>query len=394
MLAVPSIEAQERLIARPSSETIETIQKATELSDEDIHSAETMLREQEGKVELGSIDDAYLKLTRIQLLLEADRLQEAIDPLLKTIGYDVLEPKTQERTVRGLGHVYYQLDRRKEMVELFERQFRDPNSLSIESLQIYAVGLLEEKDPSRALKMCEIALSQSVDLNRSLCQIAAASLQALDRLQESAKYIELMLSRDSENAVLWDQLISAYFRSGDLWAAYGAIERAQRIGLKNDDTTHVSKIEILFELEYFAAAASMMEDRLLYPSDATSKRDWLLLINCYDQQNLSEKAIAALERASRLSPWPEMDLQLADRHWRSGDYAAVFEDVKRAFDKGNVDKPGDAWTLAAAAAISLGKFNDAALALDKARAADSDPKKIEQLERSLDRARALENENT
>ncbi len=394
MLAVPSLEAQERLIARPASETVETVQKATELSDEDIHSAEKMLREQEGKVELGSIDDAYLKLTRIQLLLEADRLQEAIDPLLKTIGYDVLEPKTQERTVRGLGHVYYQLDRRKEMVELFERHFRDPDSLSIESLQIYAVGLLEEEDPSRALILCEIALSQSVDLNRSLCQIAAASLQALDRLQESAKYIELMLSRDSENAVLWDQLISAYFRSGDLWAAYGAIERAQRIGLKNDDTTHVSKIEILFELEYFAAAASMMEDRLLYPSDATSKRDWLLLINCYDQQNLSEKAIAALERASRLSPWPEMDLQLADRHWRSGDYAAVFEDVKRAFDKGNVDKPGDAWTLAAAAAISLGKFNDAALALDKARAADSDPKKIEQLERSLDRGRALENENT
>ncbi len=389
-----SINAQDEEIARPSSETIEIIQKATELSDEDTHSAEEMLRNQEGKVEPASIDDAYLKLTRIQLLLESDRLQEAIDPLRKTIGYNILEPKTQERTVRGLGHVYYQLDRRKEMVELFERHFRNPEALSMESLQIFAVGLLEEENPSRALQMCEVALSKSVDLNRSLCQIAAASLQAMDRLQESAKYIELMLSQDSGNAVLWDQLISSYFRSGNLWAAYGAIERAQQLGLKNDDSTHVSKIEILFELEHFAAAASKMEARVGNPNATIQKRDWLLLINCYDQQNLSEKAIAALERASRISPWPEMDLQLADRHWRSGDYAAVFEDVKRAFDKGNVEKPGDAWTLAAAAAISLGRIDDAALALDEARAAGSDPRKIGQLERSLDRARALEKENT
>ena len=147
------------------------------------------------------------------------------------------------------------------------------------------------------------------------------------------------------------------------------------------------RLEILYELESDDAAAKLIENWIEQDSRTIEKRIWLLLVYCYEQQNLAKQATATLQRASRLTPWPEMDLQLADRHWKTGDFAATYEDIMRAMKKGPVAKPADAWTLAAAAAISLKRIDDAAHAAKEARAAGADPIKIERLEKSVEQLR-------
>ncbi len=371
----------------PSSETLAALQKIAELSIDDKLAAELFALEHESKVAQNSIDDAYLKLTRAQILLTENRFQEAINPLSTAIASNALDSATQERTIRGLGQVLYHLDRRKELIALFNTHFENRTNISAETLQLYAVALLQDGQSEPALRRCEQALSKKSAFNPTLCQIAASSLQDLNRFSESARYIELMLAKQPDNATLWDQVVTAYYRAGNLWATFGAIERAQEKRFKTDRDSQISKVEILYELESYAAAAKLIESWIEQDSQAIEKRIWLLLVYCYEQQNLAKQATATLQRASQLTPWPEMDLQLADRHWKTGDFAATYDDIMRAMEKGPVAKPADAWTLAAAAAISLERIDDAAHAAKEARAAGADSVKIERLEKSIEQLR-------
>lgn len=386
-------EANENPGNRPALATLEALQKISEIAIEESETALQLALEQERQVETGSLDDAYLKLARIQILLANNRLSEAIDPLSQTIEYGVLDPATRERTVRGLGHVFYQLDRRTDLLALFDKQFQDLEALAPETLQLYAVALLENGQAAQAIQRCELALSKKAQLDLTICQIAAAALQSQERHSDSARYIELMLAHKPDDAALWDQLAAAYYRAGTLWKVLGTIDRAQEKGFKTDPASQVSIIEILYELEHYAATAERIEEWIDRDPDTLEKRLWFLLVYCYEQQNLDTQATATLERASRLTPWPEMDLQLADRHWKSDDYALVYEDIIRAMNKGPVSNPADAWTLAAAAAISLERLEDAAKALVKARESGADQRKIQRLEHSIEKLRIQETED-
>ena len=369
------------------SETLEAIREAGELVESDPETAIDRLLKQERSVEAGSPDDAYLKLSRIQILLSNERTAEAIEPFKRVISYQTLDAKTQERTVRGLGHVYYQLDRREDLIQLFESHFPNPDLLQPDTLQLYAVATLDSDQASKSVDLCQIALGKKNKLDRNLCQIAAAALQREERHSESARFIELMLEDRPDEKTLWEQLAAAYFRAGDLWAAFGAIDRAQEREFMQATKDRATKIEILYQLERYAAAAQGIESWIAENPQSVEKRIWDLLLYCYEQQNLDTRKIETLKRASELTNWPDFDLQLADHFWQSQKYAAVYDSILRAFSKGTVDNPSDAWTLATAAAISLERLDRAEFAIENARDTNADIRQLERLGQAIEKLR-------
>ena len=368
---------------RPTDETLEVLGRISDLSESDPQAAIDLALKTERSVEAGTIDDAYLKLSRIQILLGNERSAECIEPLEAVIAYKILDPSTQERTARGLGQVYYQLDRQADVVALFRSVFRETDDLEPSTLQLYAVALLDTGKADEAVRRCEQALGLRAELDSNLCQIAAAALQSAERFAASARYIELLLLKKPNDAPLWDQLASAYYQAGDLESVYGAIERARERGFKQDPESELTLVEILYETERYTAAADRIETWIDSDPSAAEERMWRLLIYCYDQQGLDEKKLAVLKRASRLTDWPDIELQLADHYWQNEDYRSVYAAIQRALSKGPVPNPGDAWTLAAASALALEDVERAEVSLDAARRHQADPQSLERLERSL-----------
>ncbi len=368
--------------SQPATKTLIALREIADLQEESVEQAILRLERLEASLDPNSIDNAYAKLARIQILLADDRFEEAIEPLQAAIDTQTLSPATQERAIRSLGQIYYQLDRSNDLLALFDQHFSGEENLEAETLQFYAIAQLQAGRSEQALESCARAIAKQDTPNATLYQISAAALQELERYSESARFIEALLELDPQDASLWDQIVAAHYRAGDLWAAYGAIQRAQKRGFKNDPATQTSEAEILYELEQYAVCAQFLENRIDQDDDI-DKPTWMLLVYSYDQQNLSRQAIETLQRASKSTPWPEIDLQLADRHWKTKDYEATYNHIARASEKGPLAKPANAWTLATAAAIQLGRPSDAEQSLDKARKAGADPEKIARLEKSI-----------
>lgn len=387
-LASPSPAADER--PRPSVQAMESIQAAADLLDAGkFAAAETMTLNALRERATEATDATFLSLTLAQIYLSADKLAEAVEPLESALSSRLLDPAMEEGALRGLGQVLFHLERKEEAVAAFDRLLPSLPDVSAPTLQLYAVLLLQAERPADALAQCQRAMLLERKLDRVLLQIAVSALQSLGRETDAARYLEYLLKGAGDDTQLWDELVAAYYRSGDYWGAVAALERAQARGFKTDLQSRITRLELLYELEQYHVAAKEIEAGLASGDVPSELRVWLMLVYCYEQQDMEEKAVLALEAASKASPWSEIDLRLADKHWRASDFRAALDDVKRALGKGSVQKPGEAWVLAAAAAIALQDLPESEAAVAHARENGVAEERLVPLEEALVRLRNI-----
>jgi hypothetical protein len=249
---------------------------------------------------------------------------------------------------------------------------------------LYNLGTLDAQKPDlarikEAIIQAEKGLLLAVNPSNQLYQILLACYQQLGDYTRSAEILELIASKPESVAGTWQQLQSIYltaaaeskdpaFALRQNIRALLTIERAQARGFLNTPKDHYTQVAVLFNIQQFGRAATLLEKGLADGTLENQKRNWELLASAYQQTNQDAKAATTLERALKAFPADAaLEFSLAQFYYNIGKVDEAYDRGRSARAQSTIEKPGQVSVYLAYLAYELQRYEEAGRWIEEAR---------------------------
>ncbi len=299
---------------------------------------------------------AYLEQLNLLAQLYYQRAAESKDPAAQKAGYE-----------RALATI----------LRWFERAPRPTAETRLFAASLlYQLGTLETGQPDAArlresMQQAREGLLLSAKPGSQLYLILVAAHIQLGEHAAAAELLELLAARDPRSSSTWSQLQSLYLATAaetkdadevrrlNLRALH-VLDRAQAAGQLDTPKDHYTRVAILFNIQQFGRAAELLEKGLADGSIENSKRNWELLASAYQQIHREERALDAMDRATKQFPDDAaLEFSLAQTLHNTGDTAAAYTRGQAAVAKAGLEKPGQARIYLAYLAYELQRYEEA-----------------------------------
>jgi predicted Zn-dependent protease len=381
------------------------------------------------KLAKDSYDEAYLNLMRSQFLMQKNDLHGALGSLERSLDIaerhpNYLEGKQKQEILWTASQINFQeasvMKDLKQQAVLYARSDRElnewlKNAKNLTPEQIYFIAALfyakgqgaetpgvEQKTDAamveKALYWTEQGLRSGAHPRDNFYALKLAELIQLNRFNEAADFLELMVKMKPENRNYWQQLAATYLQLAstatdkhDDKAAYSysirtilAIERAQTHGFMNTPKENYSLVGIYFNIGQFSEACRLLERDLKDGSIERTRSNYELLANSYQQLHREFKAVEILEQAAKVFPQSgQIEYEIAQTYYSIDKYREAFEHIKVCVAKGGTEKPEMAWLFYAYVALDLKEYDAALLAANKAAEYPEAKAKAEQMKDAI-----------
>jgi tetratricopeptide (TPR) repeat protein len=347
-----------------------------------------------GKVEANSYDLAVLLQVKAQLLLQANRLKEGIEPLERCLALSdahnppFFEQRVTQEFVYFLAQLYFQEATSTKDDKLASTYFDKAEAgmarwtdaatnPAAEPLMFYASLLFNRATQEgsstdfarvdKALSLVDRALLLEARPKENLYVLKLACMLQKEKYAEAAEIIELLLQRKPENSSYWQQLVAIYLSLGQEVRAVLSMERAQSHGFMNTPKDNYNLVGVYFNMGHYGKAAELLEAGLKRGTLDNDLKNWELLSYSYQQLGREFKSIDALNRAITANPTAgQLDYAVAQAYFGLNRNADAMRHAKEAVRKGNLNRPDQAYLFLAYLSFEAGEFQVALEATDKA----------------------------
>lgn len=266
----------------------------------------------------------------------------------------------------------------------------DGNAIYFLASLRYALATLDTGHPdvaglNAALADAREGLLTSLTPPDQLRLLSIAILQQLDRTTETVPQLELLVSRQPDNAGLWRQLAATYLTLAEqtkdkTWnlRAILALERAQQRGLLTDSQSRLNLVHAYLQVDGHEHTDRLLAAGLEDGSIESTARHWQFLATLRQEHGKPAKAIDTLREATRRFPADtNLALEFARQLHAAGQTAEAYRVATAAAAKPEtMPNPGRALTYLAYLAYELDdrpaalRHLDAALAFPDAKPDD------------------------
>jgi tetratricopeptide (TPR) repeat protein len=255
-----------------------------------------------------------------QIRLESRRLEEAL-----AVANWLVEREPEElRGLIALANVYQELGRPEDA----ERSLRQALELDPDNLRIYgalARSLRERGESEREIALYREILARHPDHHATLVALGEAQM-AEDDLQGAIKTFSTVVERYPEDIQSVKNLGYLRFEARDLAGAEGLFQRAVESGPGEHEAAFFLGV-VRRRMGQGDAALQAFET---IPPDHTHFAEARTQIAAiYERRGQYEKALAEVERASKLDPSRDLDLYAATLRGKAGDFDGAVSHIER-----------------------------------------------------------------
>jgi tetratricopeptide (TPR) repeat protein len=366
------------------------------------------------KVPPESYDMAYLLQLKMQIFLQQGDFAKSIEPMERSLALSEAKTPTyfDERITRELYYylvqLYFQeatqtknsslaatyLDKAEKSMERWLKITPQTNAdaqLIYAQLLFSKAMLIPDKPDAallkRALDQLEIGLHLTTHPKDTFYILKLVCLQQLDRNNEAAELLELLIKQKPDSSTYWQQLAAIYLsiasgfegKDAALAQAYNirsivTIERAQTNGFMNTPKDHFNLVGIYFNIGQYEKAAELLETGLANGKIEGEMKNWELLALCYQQLQRPLKGVEALKQGTKMFPKSgQLEFLIAQAYTSLDKPDMALPHIQAAIAKGGLNKPYQAQLSLAYTAYSLKQYD---LALEAARKATEYPEGV------------------
>lgn len=379
----------------PSDATSEILPKYKAATDANNYDeALAILDAQIPKAAPGSYDLALLYQIKAQTLLQKGDFPNSIEPLEKGLALSdavtptYFEDKQVATLVFFLAQLYFQeavqtknptlaaanFEKADKYVQRWSKLVPKPtyeNQL-FHARFLYSKAAQNPDHPDleliqKALVESDKGLLMSNRPKDDFYLLKFVCLQQLNRNQEAAEILELLVKNKPESASYWQQLASLYLTTEQTTRAVLTLERAQSNGHMNTPKDNFNLIGILFNIGQYSKAAELLETGLREGKIDQTTDNWELLALCYQQMDRPLKAVEAFKEATKHFPESgQIEYMIAQAYQALDQPANALKHAQAAAKKGNLtkSKPHQLYFFIAYMAYELKNFE---LALEYAK---------------------------
>jgi tetratricopeptide (TPR) repeat protein len=330
----------------------------------------------------------------------------ALPLLVKMVDMPFFEKARDPDIVANIAQLYYQQDNPLEAEAYARRYLKLVPKPPADRVQFLCSLLLQraekqttaDKKPDPAvlaevLELADFGLRLEVKPNERFLLIKAIVYSLLEKSDEAAEILEVLVQRFPAKGEYWLQLYGQYANSlRDLRAAM-TIERAQELGLLVKPEFYTALTGHYYNLRDYGRCIELLEEGLEDGTIAQEPRNYETLAFAYIQTHRQDKAIDAYDRASKLFKTGKYDQLIAQMLFADEKKVEALARARRALEKGNIERPGALAVFAAFIAYEIQDFATARDLLAKAQPLikeDRDRNDYQNLKRAVNESIAAE----
>ncbi|RXJ68900.1 hypothetical protein CRV08_05540 [Halarcobacter ebronensis] len=317
------------------------------------------------KTELNGYEKSFVFQTLANIEINANNYKGAIKYYKTIIELNVLEPKSIDNMKLSLAKIYLSENNYKTSIKILTSLLESEFINKIDLYENLAYATYYDKDFKKSILYINSAISSNKEPKESSYQILYSSYVELKEYKNAINTLKFMVNNWHKNETYWLQLIALYQETNELKKALSTFELAYKKGGVAPNKNTLYFVNILIQNELYFKAAQTLEEAMNKGYVENSKKNFDLLISCYDYAKQKDKVKEILAK-SDYAKNSKYQLLLANIHFNEQNYKKTIETLEKVSIKQGTKEDGQRNTLLALSYYELNEKNETVKYLQKA----------------------------
>ncbi len=311
-------------------------QKAYRRAEQTLKSLSGSLEGYEKAVVLRSLSSVYALQEKYS---QAARLLE------QALNLNVLPEKQALQARLNLAQLYMVVKQFSKAVKILRPVLAGNQSLDTETHAMLANAYVQLKQYRKALPHIQQAIRQSKKPPETWYQMNLALYYELNQYKAAARLLEKLLQRYPDKKTYWTQLVSVYQQLRQYKKAVSINYLMYQSKQLNSEKEILDLVNLFVYVGAPYKGGRILQQGFRSGTVRQTAKNWETLANAWQQARESDLALAALNKASKLSGKGKLYLQLAQIYIEQENWTKAIDAARQALQKGGLKDPGQAHVL-------------------------------------------------
>jgi len=361
----PTLAAKKAVISPRLFENLQKIELL--IVDKAYKEALTQLNGLTEDIKKGTYEEAVVLRLKASVYIQNEQYPKAIKILLQCQKLDVLPEDQEQQLLINLGQLYLAEGHYQKAIDLIELWLQDNPNPSPGINALIGSAYAQLKQYAKALVYITKAVKASKEPVEGWLQFKLALHYQLQQYPQAAQLLEQLVRLYPDKKVYWTQLSGVYIQLKDYKKSLSVKHLAYQRGLitKSKEIVNIAHLFLFNQAPY--KAAHLLEQALNKKQVKQTAKNWELLANAWTLAQESEKAIAALETASKLADTGKLYKQLGHSYVEGEQWRKAATVLTKALKKGGIKRKGDTYILLGMSYFELKDYPKAIETFKKAK---------------------------
>jgi tetratricopeptide (TPR) repeat protein len=285
--------------------------------------------------------------------------KKAADALSKCLALKVLPENQEQQAVLNLGQLYMAIEQYKKAIEILKPWLANNSSSDASINALVANAYTQLKQYRKALPYIKKAISQSKKPNESWYQLNLALYYQLENYSSAVGILKTLIRLHPNKKQYWEQLSSTYQQLKQYKKALSIQQLAYKKGLLTKEKEILSLANLFLYTGAPYKAAKLLDYEFKQKKIKHSSKNWETLANSWQMAKELDRAINALETASKLNSKGRLYQQLGSIHAAQEEWDKAVTSLNKAISKGGLKNQGNTYLLLGMSYFELNKLKQA-----------------------------------
>lgn len=379
LLNAPVAAAADAKQATISPALYQKIQSTERLiSDKAYGKAEQQLLALLDEVKAGSLDQAVVLRSLASVYALKEQYAKAAEWLSKSVALNTLPDKQQQDALLNLGQLYLAAEQYAKAIETLKPWLAKNPVPDAQTHVLLANAYTQLKQYRNALPHIAKAIQSTAKPEDSWYKLQLALFYELKDYQSAIPLLRKLMAANPTKNEYWSQLVSVYQQLNQYTQAATVKHLAYKKGLLNSEQEILDLVNLFLYAGSPYKAASLLRSELDAKKVANTVKNWELLANAWKQARELNKAVQALEAASKLDNKGSLYQQLGQIYYEQENWKAAIAAMNKALAKGGLKQPGQAYMILGMSYYESNNTEQARQSFAKAKSFPNNRKNAEQ----------------
>lgn len=317
-------------------------------------------------VDKGSYEQAVILRSLSSVYALQNQYGKAAELLEQCLALKVLPESQAQQAMLNLGQLYMASEQYAKAVKILQPWLARNPRPDAELSALMANAYTQLKQYRQALPHIKKAIANSKKPVESWYQLNLALYYELKDYRAATGLLQLLIRRHPDKKDYWEQLASVYLQIKDHKKAASIQHLAYKKGLLTTEKELLNVVNLFLYIGSPYKGANLLADALNNRKVRNTSTNWETLANAWQQARELDKAILALETASKLNDKGSLYQQLGQIYVEQERWRQAVSALDNALGKGGLKQPGSAYLLLGMSHYELGNLSGARQAFGKA----------------------------
>ena len=269
----------------------------------------------------------------------------AADYLLKAIQLNALPEQQSKQAVLDLGQLYMATEQYRKAINTLEPWLAS-NKVSESHIHVLVANAYAQlKQYRKARPYIKKAIKGSHKPEEAWHQLDLALCFELHDYKAATKVLTRLINQYPNKKEYWNQLASVYSQTQEHKKSASIQHLAYKKGFMTSEKDIVDLSILFLHIGTPYRAAHLLDKAIKQKKIASHSKNWELLAHAWQMAKEFDKAINALEKASKLNSQGRLYQRLGQIYAEQEDWKKASVALQKAINKGNLSYTGDTYLL-------------------------------------------------